>query len=100
MDIDYALIKELEKNPSNMIGKYFKNPEEKDIPVLIRNPYTYIGIHNGYLRACMRSLNEKYVLYYENYKIVNCVINEIFSNKKNICYLLCLELFKTIIEYL
>ena len=100
MDIDYRLIKELKKNPSKIIEKYFKNPEEKDIPVLIRNPYTDIGIHNGYLRVCMRSLNEKYALYYEKYKIVNFLINEIFSNKKNICYLLCLELFRTIIEYL
>jgi hypothetical protein len=100
MEIDYRLIKELEKTPSNIIGKYFKNPEEKDIPVLIRNPYTDIGIHNGYLRVCMRSLNEKYGAYYEKYRIVNYVINEIFSNKKNICYLLCLELFRSIIEYL
>jgi hypothetical protein len=100
MNIDYLLIKEINKNPSKTIKKTFNNPNEIDIPVLIRSPYNDISIHNGYLRACMRSLNLKYTMYYEKFRIINFVINEIFSNKQNICYLLYLDLFKIIIEYL
>ena len=100
MNIDYILINEINKNPSKLIKKYFKNPDEIDIPVLIRNPYTDESIYNGYLRASMRLLKKNYDTYYQNLTIVNYVINEIFSNKKNICYLLCLDLFKIIIEYI